>query len=137
MAEQILGTLSREMGRSFTDLSDEVQIALVNHTWPGNRVELEKAIQSVVNKQEGRIVTLEMLPPEVARAVGEEKSSGNDPLRGLAIAGSVKPLWQTEREEIEKTLKLCDGNVLHAARLLEVSPSTIYRKQQTWKARRS
>lgn len=137
MAEHLVASLSRELGRSFTDISDEVQIALVNYTWPGNRMELEKAIQQAVNKHEGRVLTLEMLPEAIASVATKKDVSGNDPLRGIAVAGSIKPLWKTEREEIEKALKLCDGNVLHAARLLEVSPSTIYRKQQTWKARQS
>ena len=33
---------------------------------------------------------------------------------------------------IQAALDACDGNVPRAAVLLEISPSTIYRKLQTW-----
>ena len=37
-----------------------------------------------------------------------------------------------EKEAIEQTIEFCDGNIPKAATLLEVSPSTIYRKRQSW-----
>jgi two-component system repressor protein LuxO len=45
---------------------------------------------------------------------------------------AVKPLWLIERGAIEEAVNYCDGNVPRAAALLEVSPSTIYRKRMTW-----
>jgi two-component system repressor protein LuxO len=45
----------------------------------------------------------------------------------------IRPLWQVEMETIERAIELCSGNVTHAAKLLEVSPSTIYRKKPNWK----
>jgi len=45
----------------------------------------------------------------------------------------VEPLWLTERNAIEAAIEACEGNVNQAAGLLEVAPSTIYRKLQTWK----
>jgi two-component system repressor protein LuxO len=37
-----------------------------------------------------------------------------------------------ERETIERAIELCYGNIPKAAGLLDVSPSTIYRKKQAW-----
>jgi len=45
---------------------------------------------------------------------------------------SVRPLAEIEREAIEQAIEVCDGNIPKAASLLEVSPSTIYRKRQAW-----
>jgi two-component system repressor protein LuxO len=138
MAEQLVAVLSRELGRSFTGLDDAAQVAVVNYKWPGNRAELDAAIRGALQKHEGRLVTVDMLPPAVAAcAAGEGAARADGLLRGLAASGTVRPLWQVEREEIEKALKICEGNVLHAARLLEISPATIYRKQQVWKARQA
>ncbi len=44
----------------------------------------------------------------------------------------IKPLWMVEKEAIEKAIEVCDGNIPKAAAMLDVSPSTIYRKKQSW-----
>jgi two-component system repressor protein LuxO len=44
----------------------------------------------------------------------------------------VRPLWIVEKEAIEHAISECDGNIPKAAALLEISPSTIYRKKQAW-----
>lgn len=44
----------------------------------------------------------------------------------------IRPLWMVEKETIENAINLCDGNIPQAATLLEISPSTIYRKRATW-----
>ena len=47
-----------------------------------------------------------------------------------ALVGT--PLAEIEREFIEATIDQCDGSIPRAARVLEVSPSTLYRKLETW-----
>jgi two-component system repressor protein LuxO len=47
----------------------------------------------------------------------------------------IFPLWLTEKKAIEQAIKACDGNIPKAAGYLDVSPSTIYRKLQTWNAK--
>lgn len=44
----------------------------------------------------------------------------------------IRPLWEVEREVIEDAIAKCGGNIPRAAAFLEVSPSTLYRKRQTW-----
>ena len=44
----------------------------------------------------------------------------------------IEPLWQVEKRTIEHAIDHCDGNISMAARLLEISPSTIYRKKEQW-----
>jgi len=44
----------------------------------------------------------------------------------------VRPLWQVEKRAIEEALALCGGNVPRAAAILEVNPSTIYRRKVEW-----
>jgi two-component system repressor protein LuxO len=46
----------------------------------------------------------------------------------------IQPLWLVEKQAIESAIERCDGNVPKAAALLEISPSTIYRKRQAWEA---
>jgi DNA-binding NtrC family response regulator len=47
-------------------------------------------------------------------------------------APAIQPLHVTERNAIEQAIRACDGNVVRAAALLEISASTIYRKLAHW-----
>jgi two-component system repressor protein LuxO len=49
----------------------------------------------------------------------------------------VQPLWQVEKEMIRKALRLAGDDVPRAALMLEISPSTIYRKLQQWRSAES
>jgi DNA-binding NtrC family response regulator len=59
-----------------------------------------------------------------------ESLSGN---AGVETGGpKIHPLHITERNAIEQAIRACDGNVVRAAALLEISASTIYRKLAHW-----
>lgn len=49
-----------------------------------------------------------------------------------AQVGAPQSLADIERQAIEEAIARCEGNITQAAGLLEVSPSTIYRKMQVW-----
>lgn len=49
-------------------------------------------------------------------------------LEAVRQAHGLRPMWQVEWETMTVALRACDGNVPRAAALLEVSPSTIYRR---------
>lgn len=44
----------------------------------------------------------------------------------------VQAMWVIEKRYIEHAIALCNGNVSRAAGLLEINPSTIYRKMKEW-----
>jgi len=43
--------------------------------------------------------------------------------------GDLRPMWIIEQEMIDRALELTGGNVNRAASLLEISPSSVYRKR--------
>lgn len=45
---------------------------------------------------------------------------------------AVLPMWQQEQRIIEDAITSYGGNIALAAAALEISPSTIYRKRQSW-----
>lgn len=47
-------------------------------------------------------------------------------------ASVIMPFWEQERDIIETALDVCNGNISRAAAVLQISPSTIYRKKQSW-----
>ena len=138
IAEAALIRFAEEEGRRFHGLSPEVQAQLMRLPWPGNVRQLLNVIRNVVVLNPGGLVTPEMLPPgltldETAEPQDAEEGVTAD---GLPIDGLVGlSLAEAERRLIEATLARHGGSISRAARVLEVSPSTLYRKLDGWKAR--
>ena len=102
-------------------------------------------LRNVVVLHDGPLVTPEMLPLEMTLthgataplAVVEALPGGASRSAGAAdrIAPLVgTPLAEVERELIEATIEYCGGSIPRAAKILELSPSTIYRKIESWSA---
>lgn len=68
--------------------------------------------------------------PPISRNSNHSAVSQIDNQRFLIEIG--KPLWQIEKEIIEKTIDAFGGSIPKAARALDISPSTIYRKKESW-----
>jgi two-component system, repressor protein LuxO len=138
IAEAALYRFASEEGREFLGLSPEVRAVLPRLPWPGNVRQLLNVMRNVVVLNPGGWVTLDMLPPGLVEANpiltevprGPERSPAlpaTDTLVGLTLA-------EAERRLIEATVARHGGSVPKAARVLDVSPSTLYRKIEGWKA---
>jgi len=71
---------------------------------------------------------------EPARAPGPAApgAGAGDELATAADAFVGRPLAEVERLVIEATIRACGGSLPKAARVLGVSPSTLYRKRAGW-----
>ena len=137
LARHFLGLCAEEEGKTFADFEPKAIEALTRYSWPGNVRELQNVLRNVVLFNEGPIVTaatLSRLDPNAA----PNPASGGPGLPELRLVSesgrniAVKPLWQVEKGAIEEALACCGGNVPRAAALLEVNPSTIYRRKAEW-----
>lgn len=75
--------------------------------------------------------------PEPHAPVYVDEAPQASPVEPVAVSSptqpqEIRPMWQVEREAIQNAIEYCDGNVLNAAVLLDLSPSTVYRKKQQW-----
>ncbi|MFA0624337.1 sigma 54-interacting transcriptional regulator [Vibrio breoganii] len=84
-------------------------------------------------------VTVQAPPAANVEPAVTEVASPTEPQQAQTTVSSestatfaVRPMWQVEKETIQNAIKVCDGNVLNAAVMLELSPSTVYRKKQQW-----
>ncbi len=136
IAESALERFSSEEGKKFEGLSPEVVTLFRALPWPGNVRQVLNVIRNVVVLNDGGMVTLDMLPetlvpandlPPTPPSLAPAPPSGPllDELIGL-------PLAEIERRIIEETLARHGGSVPRAARILEISPSTLYRKIEGW-----
>jgi two-component system repressor protein LuxO len=124
------------------DFSREFSTFLERYSWPGNVRQLINIANYVATMSDSSNLDLGCLPADVREAYllsaagsGQGVSRLSQVSSQRAPAGDsaeVKPMWQLEREAIEAALRACDDNIPRAAAMLELSPSTIYRKMQGW-----
>ncbi|MEM7507672.1 MAG: sigma-54 dependent transcriptional regulator [Pseudomonadota bacterium] len=147
IAERLLNQFVSEENKTFTEIAPEAQSLLRRYHWPGNVRELQNVLRNAVVLNDGSAVTVEMLranlhgwnDPGLADAVpqmpGPSASAPEpgEPHLDMALQTLVgTPLAALERQFIQATIDACDGSIPRAARLLEVSPSTLYRKRESW-----
>jgi DNA-binding NtrC family response regulator len=137
IAEAALLRFAREEGREFHGLSPEVQDILPRLPWPGNVRQLLNVMRNVVVLNPGGWVTPEMLPPGLvdAPALLADAPRSLQPAPDLPSTDSLVGLTlaEAERRLIEATVARHGGSIPKAARVLDVSPSTLYRKMEGWK----
>jgi two-component system repressor protein LuxO len=145
IAAELLRRMAREEDKDFSGFARPAADALLAWLWPGNVRELANVIRNVVVLNNGDKVAFEMLPAQfhhrsasapasdtVTPAVIEAEQTATPELPVAGTPAQIRPLWQEERDAIERAIALCDGNIPKAAALLEISASTIYRKRTAW-----
>ena len=129
IATALVRQASREEGKSFVGLSEATKDRLQAYHWPGNVRQLQNVIRNAVVLHQGEWIEQDMLPAPLDRPLTADAASE---LVTDALPAPIVPLAVLERQAIERAIGHCQGNVSRAAALLEVSPSTIYRKLQSW-----
>lgn len=141
LAQTFLERFSKEERRGFRGFDADAGAKLLSYSWPGNVRQLENTIRQIVVMNDGPAVTLNMLPMLIRDPAGRshpvidlsrERARSAPHSRAF---GAIEPLWAQERRIIEDALDAFDGNIAMAAAALEISPSTIYRKRQSWSER--
>ncbi len=138
IADEMLKRFAHEESKAFQSYSPEVVSIFETLGWPGNVRQLMNVIRNVVVLNDGQVVTPNMLPAEITTmresdATFHQKNISQDRIVPTDMSAFIgTPLAQLERDFIEATLVFCDGSVPQAARLLDVSPSTLYRKKESW-----
>ena len=124
-------------GSELRGFSPDCAELLVAYSWPGNIRQLMNVCRNLVLTQSGssaRLVTPEMLPPEITRG-GASDTPMAPGANGETILTEFfrgKSLAEIERRVIEAVIRDHGGSVTRAARVLEVAPSTLYRKREQW-----
>ena len=118
----------------------EVEAVFRAYDWPGNVRQLQNVVRNVVVLHDGPLVEPSMLPEPLKSRARDGVTAlpapavRIDPAESERRGASIRPLWLVEKEVIQEALRQCEDDVPKAATLLEISPSTIYRKLQQWKA---
>lgn len=141
LASHFLQSFATAEDKMFVGFSEDAERLIRNYRWPGNVRQLENCINSVVIMSAGPLVSVEDLNQSLSipaaelaqyQKPGELENITRAVTTGDESCAAIQPMSVVERQAIEQAVKHCDGNVVAAARLLDISPSTLYRKIQQW-----
>jgi two-component system repressor protein LuxO len=127
LAQHFVAHYCHEERKALSTLDDALLARLRQHDWPGNVRQLQNLIHSLVLLNDSATLTAAMLPPDIQPHLTTISDAANSNAPGVA------PLWKVEQATILAALHHTAQDVVKAAALLEISPSTLYRKLQQWK----
>jgi two-component system response regulator PilR (NtrC family) len=136
LAGYFLAKYARQMGKRVTGISAAARETLRQYDWPGNVRELENVIQRQVALCEGpTIERIQLIGRKLSRA--DERRLGAPleiriPEEGIDLE---KHLADYERDYLREALRLTDGNLTNAARLLGMSYRSIRYRVKKLKVR--
>lgn len=110
------------------DFSQETLQVFRQYDWPENIKELKQLIENLVFQSCETIISPVSLPANLRKHCFNSSNFDQKNWQPLRL-----PLWQIEKRAIEQAIQLCRGNIPKAAEMLDISPSTIYRKIRCWK----
>ncbi|MDE3197702.1 MAG: sigma-54-dependent Fis family transcriptional regulator [Acidobacteriota bacterium] len=130
LIERILANLDRRYV-----LTNEALEALLRYDWPGNIRELKNCLERMTALNSGPLLHFADLPTNVVNGVRAPAASvaaaamvRQTAAPAQASGSSIIPLHELERQAIEHALRETRGDRTHAAHLLGIGRTTLYRK---------
>ncbi|HEX5475429.1 MAG TPA: sigma 54-interacting transcriptional regulator [Vicinamibacterales bacterium] len=120
LVHEFLRRAAQRVKKDVTGVSADAMAALVRYGWPGNVRELEHAIERAVILAHGRTIGLRELPPELLEP------------HAHAVSGDTLDLETHERDLIQRALERFGGNRQRAAKALNISTVTLWRKMKQY-----
>jgi two-component system response regulator HydG len=122
LIDHFLSSLAEEHGRDVRGITPEARGLLVRYDWPGNVRELRNALETMVLLARRDVLDVDDVPEHIQSASGRPTRDGGH----YEIAG--RSLADVERDLIEATLALTEGNRQKAAKMIGIGERTLYRK---------
>ena len=126
LAETFCKRFARKHGVDVHGLSAACLKALTQHSWPGNVRELQNVIERAVilSNDSGALE-----PDHLGMIRRDAAPAATDSSEGMTAGnGDLLTLLESEKRQILATIKRCNGNRTHAARMLEISVRTLRNK---------
>ncbi|SMQ59186.1 two-component system, repressor protein LuxO [Devosia lucknowensis] len=130
LTRHFLARYAREEHKTFAGITQDAAQHLTAADWPGNVRQLQNLVRRLVVMFDGGEITAAMIE---AADIESKVAPAQVPVEApRADRRSILPMWQQEQRIIEDAIATFGGNISMAAAALEISPSTIYRKRQSW-----
>lgn len=136
IATNLLTGIAAEEGKAFSSFSPEAEDILLSYRWPGNVRELQNVIRNAVILNDGKTIEADMLNVSGGGVISP-RTGHSDRVPTTDNADQIQlnlaqPFADIEREIIEAAIIRCGNSIPKASQMLDLSPSTIYRKKEAW-----
>ena len=133
LIQHVIDRAATKLARKITGIDSDARATLMAFPWPGNVRQLENVVENMVVLSQGDRLTAADIPADIAPPASSTSTAlvhtGATPAASTAIVslGGMN-LADLEKQAIEKTLEIVQGNREQAARILGIGERTLYRK---------
>ncbi|MBU2643820.1 sigma 54-interacting transcriptional regulator [bacterium] len=119
----LLKQMATEIFPGGVSIDPEVRQAFLNYHWPGNVREIQNVLERALTSLDGTTIQLHHLPLHLYRQ-SKNQTNRQTVLRGVSA--------RAEKEAIIETLKETGNNKTHAANLLGIHRTLLYKKMNRY-----
>lgn len=121
LIDHFIEVFGKKFGKTAVQVSHDAMDLLVDYAWPGNVRQLEHAIEHAFIHCRGRVIQIKHLPEDL-------KQTSSILVNRVFDKGN--PMNEIEREVILEALRRSNWNKERAARALQISYVTLWRKMK-------
>ncbi len=129
LAQHFLETFNKKLGKNIKGFSKKALKLIYEYNWPGNIREMENMIERCLIICEKDTIDLDDLPSNVRAAEPVGSADISAPLFNDEV---IVPFEKLKEESIRHALKVTKGNIVEAAKKLQLGRATIYRLMEKY-----
>lgn len=123
LSDYFIQSFNRKLQKSIQGLDGKLELFFLGYKWPGNVRELKHTIEYMMNISEGQKLFAADLPVMMRQQAAPTNQREID----LSLRKNIAEL---EQRLIDHALKLTEGNIKQAAKLLEIPRQTLQYKMK-------
>jgi two-component system, NtrC family, response regulator AtoC len=129
LAQHFLDGFNKKLGKSLRGFSKKALKYMYEYNWPGNIREMENTIERCMIICEADMIDVEDLPAHLRT----NDAAMNVDISGALFADDTIVAFEKLKEEaIRHALKVTSGNIVEAAKKLQLGRATIYRLMEKY-----
>jgi DNA-binding NtrC family response regulator len=130
IAHHFLDIFTKKLNKNVKAFSKKALKLIYDYSWPGNIREMENTIERCLIISENDVIDVEDLPLHIKSA--DPSASIDYGNGGLFNDENIVPFERLKEESIRHALKVTNGNIVEAAKKLQLGRATIYRLMEKY-----